>query len=55
MKNKNIVSQNLPGTTAKIKFKTSYPPMAPTKANYALLDKLDHMESLEFLDKMEVK
>ena len=26
-----------------------------SKARYALLDKLDHMESLEFLDKMEVK
>ena len=38
---KDIVSQNLPGTTAKIEFKTSYPPMAPTKANYALLDKLE--------------
>jgi len=38
---KDIASQNLPGTTAKIKFKTSYPPMAPTKANYALLDKLE--------------
>ena len=38
---KDISSQNLPGTTAKIKFKTSYPPMAPTKANYALLDKLE--------------
>ena len=38
---KDIASQNLPGTTAKIEFKTSYPPMAPTKANYALLDKLE--------------
>ena len=38
---KDIASQNLPGTTAKIKFKTSYPPMAPTKANYALLDKFE--------------
>ena len=38
---KDIVSQNLPGTTAKIEFKTSYPPMAPTKANYALLDKFE--------------
>jgi len=38
---KDITSQNLPGTTAKIEFKTSYPPMAPTKANYALLDKLE--------------
>ena len=38
---KDIASQNLPGTTAKIQFRTSYPPMAPTKANYALLDKFE--------------
>ncbi len=38
---KDIVSQNLPRTTANIKFRTSYPPMAPTKENYALLDKLE--------------
>ena len=38
---KDIASQNLRGTTAKIEFKTSYPPMAPTKANYALLDKFE--------------
>ena len=38
---KDIASQNLPGTTAKIKFQASYPPMAPTKANYALLAKLE--------------
>ena len=38
---KYIVSQNLPRTTANIRFRTSYPPMAPTKANYALLDKLE--------------
>jgi glutamate carboxypeptidase len=38
-----IVSNNLPGTTAKIEFKTSYPPMEPTKANYALLDKLEEV------------
>ena len=38
---KDIVSQNLPRTTANIRFRTSYPPMAPTKANYALLDKLE--------------
>jgi glutamate carboxypeptidase len=42
MKNmKEIASRNLPGTTANIKFKTSYPPMEPTKANYALLDKFE--------------
>jgi len=53
---KKIVSNNLPGTTAKIDFKTSYPPMEPTKANYALLDKLEEVNialgygSLEPLD-----
>ena len=42
MKNmKEIASRNLPGTTANIKFKTSYPPMEPTKANYALLDQME--------------
>ena len=38
---KEIVSQNLPGTTATIEFKTSYPPMEPTEANYALLAELE--------------
>ena len=38
---KEITSQNLPSTTAKIEFRTSYPSMAPTKENYALLDKLE--------------
>ena len=38
-----IVLNNLPGTTAKIEFKTSYPPMEPTKANYALLDRLEEV------------
>ena len=36
-----IVSNNLPGTTAKIEFKRSYPPMEPKRANYELLDKLE--------------
>ncbi len=38
---KEIASRNLPGTTATIEFKTSYPPMEPTKANYALLADLE--------------
>ncbi len=38
---KKIVSNNLPGTTAKIEFKTSYPPMEPKRANYELLEKLE--------------
>ena len=36
-----IVSNNLPGTTAKIEFKRSYPPMEPKRANYKLLEKLE--------------
>jgi len=40
---KKIVSNNLPGTTATITFKTSYPPMEPTKANYVLLDQLEEV------------
>jgi len=40
---KKIVSNNLPGTTASIEFKTSYPPMEPTKANYVLLDQLEEV------------
>ena len=38
---KKIVSNNLPGTTAKIVFKRSYPPMEPKSANYELLEKLE--------------
>ena len=38
---KKIVSNNLPGTTAKIEFKRSYPPMEPKSANYELLEKLE--------------
>ncbi len=38
---KEIVSNNLPGTTANIEFKRSYPPMEPKKANYELLEKLE--------------
>ena len=40
---KKIVSNNLPGTTALIEFKTSYPPMEPTQANYDLLDQLEEI------------
>ena len=51
-----IVSNNLPGTTARIEFKDGYPAMAPTEANYALLDELEKVNidlgygSLEPLD-----
>ncbi len=40
---KEIASRNLQGTMAKIEFKTSYPPMEPTKANYALLEELEQV------------
>lgn len=40
---KEIASQNLPQTSADITFKTSYPPMEPTKANYALLDQMENV------------
>jgi glutamate carboxypeptidase len=36
-----IVSRHLPGTSATIRFRDSYPPMAPTDGNKALFDQLD--------------
>ena len=36
-----IVAQSLPGTTATLTFFDSYPPMAPTAANRALLATLN--------------
>ena len=36
-----IVAKSLPGTSAKIAFEESYPPMAPTAGNRALLAKLN--------------
>lgn len=36
-----IVSESLPKATATIRFRDSYPPMAPTEGNYALLGILD--------------
>ncbi len=38
-----IVADNLPKTSAKISFTLSYPPMAPTEGNYALLKVLDEI------------
>lgn len=38
---KAIVAKNLPGTTATLTFDDSYPPMAPTEANRALLGRLN--------------
>jgi glutamate carboxypeptidase len=35
---RSIVAQNLPGTSAEIKFHDSYPPMAPTEGNLKLLE-----------------
>jgi glutamate carboxypeptidase len=36
-----IVARSLPGTSAKIEFEESYPPMAPTTGNRALLAQLN--------------
>ena len=36
-----IVAQHLPGTSAEISFDESYPPMAPTAGNRALLERLN--------------
>lgn len=38
-----VVARNLPGTAAAIRFRDSYPPMAPTPGNYALLEALDRV------------
>jgi glutamate carboxypeptidase len=40
-----IVGKSLPGTSAKIAFEESYPPMAPTAGNRALLAKLNTVNS----------
>jgi len=36
-----IVAESLPGASGEIQFRDSYPPMAPTEGNYALLERLD--------------
>jgi glutamate carboxypeptidase len=38
---RDIVAESLPGASAKIRFRDSYPPMAPTDGNHALLEMLD--------------
>lgn len=40
---REIVEESLPGASATIRFKDSYPPMAPTDGNYALLAFLDQV------------
>jgi glutamate carboxypeptidase len=40
---REIVSRHLPKTTATITFADSYPPMAPTAGNYAILAMLDRV------------
>jgi glutamate carboxypeptidase len=40
---RSIVSESLPGASAEIRFRDSYPPMAPTEGNYALLAMLDRV------------
>lgn len=42
-KMREIVSRNLPHTTATIEFTDSYPAMAPTEQNYELLQKLNEV------------
>jgi glutamate carboxypeptidase len=38
-----IVADSLPRATGRIRFRDSYPPMAPTAGNYALLQRLDEV------------
>jgi glutamate carboxypeptidase len=38
---REIVSESLPKASTRIRFRDSYPPMAPTEGNYALLQRLD--------------
>jgi glutamate carboxypeptidase len=38
-----VIARGLPGTSAEITFRDSYPPMAPTPGNYALLEALDRV------------
>ncbi|MEL6916890.1 MAG: M20/M25/M40 family metallo-hydrolase [Bacteroidota bacterium] len=52
-KMREIVSNNLPHTSAKISFTDSYPAMGPTEGNLGLLDQLNQV-SLD-LDQGEVK
>lgn len=40
---RSIVARHLPRTTAEIAFEDSYPAMAPTPANFALLQQLDQV------------
>lgn len=40
---REIVTRHLPQTGATIKFRDSYPPMAPTEGNRALFDQLDQV------------
>jgi glutamate carboxypeptidase len=40
---REIVAQSLPGASATIRFRDSYPPMAPTEGNHRLLAELDRV------------
>jgi glutamate carboxypeptidase len=42
-KMREIVKKNLPGASAKITFRDSYPAMTPTEGSYALLKQLDQV------------
>ncbi len=43
LKMKEIVANNLPGTSATIEFELTYPPMQPTSGNYEVLKVLDEI------------
>ena len=38
-----VAGQNLPGTSAKLRFDDGYPPLAPTAGNYELLSRFDEV------------
>ncbi len=40
---RTIVARSLPGTTAEVSFRDSYPPMSPTEANQELFDALNRV------------
>lgn len=42
---KEIVTRNLPGTSAIIEFSEGYPPFAPTEGNYELLEKFSKVST----------
>ena len=49
-----IVADSLPGSSAEITFQFRYPPMAPTEGNYALLARLNEVNTDMGLEEMGV-